>query len=293
MIVLQGESMLKLGDKIGLVACSNPLDNSQKALIEKLCVKLKTLGLVPVKSKYIFVDDFSFYPNGKLRAKAFLDFYSRGDINAIFDVSGGDIANEVLEYLDFNLIKNSPKAFLGYSDLTTLINAIYNKTGNLSYLYQIKNLIKENSEIQIKNFKKTVLENEGNLYNIKYKFLQGSKMQGVVVGGNIRCLLKLAGTEFMPDFKGKILFLESFSGKEFQMTTYFSQLKQLGVFDCISGLLLGTFTEMEKDNDISKVEDMLVNIINKPNLPIAKTQDVGHNSNSKCLIIGKEYELKG
>lgn len=78
------------------------------------------------------------------RANALLSFYSDKSIKAIFDISGGDIANELLDFLDYDLIKNNPKPFWGYSDLTTILNAIYRKTGVPSYLYQIKNLIWEN-----------------------------------------------------------------------------------------------------------------------------------------------------
>lgn len=73
-------------------------------------------------------------------------------------------------------------------------------------------------------------------------------MEGIVVGGNIRCLLKLAGTPYWPDMREKILLLESFGGKLPQMVTYLSQLNQMGVFKKVNGILLGTFTKMEEDN---------------------------------------------
>ena len=62
-------------------------------------------------------------------------------------------------------------------------------------------------------------------------------MDGIVLGGNIRCLLKLAGTEYFPDMKDKILLLEAMSGQVPQMVTYFSQLQQMGVFEKVKGIL--------------------------------------------------------
>lgn len=67
-------------------------------------------------------------------------------------------------------------------------------------------------------------------------------MEGVVIGGNIRCFLKLAGTEYMPDFTDKILLLERYGGTVAQIETYMWQLKQLGAFDKIRVVLLGIFT---------------------------------------------------
>lgn len=113
-----------------------------------------------------------------------------------------------------------------------------------------------------------------------------------MIGGNIRCLLKLAGTPYFPDVDSKILFLESFSGNGAVMMAYLTQLKQMGVFDKINGLLLGTFTAMETSNEVPDIVSIAVSVINNIKLPIVKTEDIGHNLNAKCLIIGKKYEFK-
>ncbi len=136
-----------------------------------------------------------------------------------------------------------------------------------------------------------MLEETDNLMDIPWTFHQGSEINGIVVGGNIRCFLKLAGTPYFPDLQDKVLFLESFGGEAPQMITYFHQLKQMGAFDKISGLLLGTFTKFEENNH-SDIVKLIQPIIHNSNLPIAKTNLVGHHSDSKCLIIGKEIHIK-
>jgi muramoyltetrapeptide carboxypeptidase LdcA involved in peptidoglycan recycling len=126
------------------------------------------------------------------------------------------------------------------------------------------------------------------LLDFDYRFYRGESMKGVVVGGNIRCLLKLAGTEYFPDVQDKILFLESLGGQVPKMVTYLNQLKQMGVFEKVSGIMLGTFSEMEENickPDIVK----LVMDITSNNLPVAKTQYIGHGADSKAIVIGKEY----
>lgn len=104
------------------------------------------------------------------------------------------------------------------------------KTKNVSYLYQIKNIVSEYSEEQQKSFIDTIILNKNSLLNFDYRFIQGESMSGIVIGGNIRCLLKLAGTEYMPDFSEKILFLESLGGGVERAAACLSQLRQLGVF---------------------------------------------------------------
>ena len=79
-------------------------------------------------------------------------------------------------------------------------------------------------------------------------------MRGIVVGGNIRCFLKLAGTEYMPELNDKILLLESFGGTVAKMETYLCQLKQIGAFDKVAGIILGTFTEMDREKYIPTIE---------------------------------------
>lgn len=162
-----------------------------------------------------------------------MNFYKDKEIKAIFDISGGDIANEVLEYLDYDIIRDNPKIFYGYSDLTTVINAIYAKTGNVSGLYQIRNLIYKDSEQQINNFKNTIIDEGNALTDIEYYFIQEGYMEGTIIGGNIRCFLKLAGTEYMPDFSGKILLLEGLNSTSQQVATYLCQLRQMGAFNKI------------------------------------------------------------
>ena len=189
------------------------------------------------------------------------------------------------------MIAQSSKQYWGYSDLTTIINAIYKKTGKASVLYQLRNLIYDYKEEQVFDFKNTTMQNGTNLFQFDYDFVQQSKMQGIVVGGNIRCFLKLAGTEYMPQLEDKILFLESLNGDVAKIETYLCQLEQMGAFEKATGILLGTFTQMEKENCIP-TKEMLVKKFVRKEMPIAITKDIGHGTNSKGIIIGQELCLE-
>lgn len=284
--------LLKAGDQIAIVGCSNAQLTSYKKRINELLETIKSLGLIPVCSNHIFEKYSVFSGTGKERADALMNFYIDDNIKVIFDISGGDVANEVLEYLDFDVILNHYKPFFGYSDLTTIINSIFAMTGSTSYLYQIRNLIYNHKTQQIEWFSNSLLNNKDDLYDIKYKFLRGNKMEGTVIGGNIRCFLKLAGTPYLPNFDDKILLLEGYGGEVALMTSYLSQLKLLCAFKKIKGILLGTFTEMEQNNITPTMEELVLNITENENLPIAKTYDIGHGTDSKCIKIGEYLSLK-
>ena len=283
--------LLKKGDHIGIVACSNGQPLTNKPKIDLLIENLKNLGLDTICSEYIYEVNSPFNGSPEEKGKAFMNLYKNNKIKAIFDISGGDLANEVLDYLDYNYIAKNPKPFFGYSDLTTVINAIYSQTNNPVYLYQIRNLIYSDSENQKANFTNSLFNDKNDLFNFSYKFIQGKKIEGTVIGGNIRCLLKLAGTKYMPDFTNKVLFLESMGGEAALMSAFLNQLKQIGAFDKIQGLILGTFSKMQENNISPTIEELVVKIVNNPNLPIAKTEEIGHGANSKCIIIGKNITL--
>ena len=283
--------LLKKINLIGIVACSNGQPLTNKTKIDLLIENLKNLGLDTICSEYIYEIDSPFNGSAEEKGKAFMDLYKNNEIKAIFDISGGDLANEVLEYLDYEYISKNPKPFFGYSDLTTVLNSIYSQTNNPVYLYQIRNLIYSDSENQKANFTNSLFNNKNDLFDFSYKFIQGKKIEGTVVGGNIRCLLKLAGTKYMPDFTNKVLFLESMGGEAGLMSAFLNQLKQIGAFDKIQGLILGTFSKMQENNISPTIEELVVKIINNPNLPIAKTEEIGHGANSKCIVIGKNITL--
>lgn len=274
--------------KAGIVCCSNGQKRANENDMNFLENTLREIGVEAIFSNYIYEKEGVSCGSAKERAQALMDFYLDDEIVEVFDISGGDLANGVLPYLDYDVIAKSEKKFWGYSDLTTVVNAIYAKTGKQSVLYQVRNLLYQHREQQTVDFKNTVIENENDLYEIDYHFMQGNKMQGVVVGGNIRCFLKLAGTEYMPDLTDKILLLESYSGTVAKMETYLCQLQQLGAFDKVLGVLLGTFTEMEEKECVPTMAELVRRIVGKE-MPIAVTKDIGHGTDAKAIVIGKKY----
>lgn len=279
------------GDKIGIVACSNGLDKNNESKMKELEKTLNKLGLIPIFSDKIYKKASVFNGTGKERAEILMKFFMDNNIKGIFDVSGGDLANGVLDYLNFEIIKDNIKPFFGYSDLSVIINSLYSQTNMKAYLYQIRNLIDVNKEIQIEEFKSTFMDNGSELLRFNYEWIQGQTMEGIVVGGNLRCLLKLAGTKYIPNFQNKIIFLESLGGDVSKVFTYLTQYKQVGVFEQVKGIILGEFTEMEREKYSPNILEIIKEIIDNSKIPIVKTNDIGHGKDSKCIIIGEKIRL--
>lgn len=271
--------------KVGITACSNPHPVSFRPELAVLQQTLRELGQESVCSPYLFSDEYGLSGSGTDRADALMQLFHDPEIRNIYDISGGDMANEVLIHLNYDEIRESSATFWGYSDLTTVINAIYTRTGKPSVLYQIRNLTGDDAALQQARFR-----NEEELFHFSYDFPQGTSMSGPVVGGNIRCFLKLAGTPYFPDLNGKILLLEALGGRVPQMITYLSQLEQLGAFRTVNGILLGTFTTMERHGYVPDMPTLVRNFTG-PQVPIAKTAEIGHGSDARAIRIGSYYEL--
>lgn len=284
-------AILHAGDRVGLVACSNPLARSEEASITALQQILRGMGLDPVLSPCIYAGD-SFF-TGPQRAAALEAFYLDPDIRAIFDLSGGDLANETLETLHLSLAAENPKPFFGYSDLTTILNALFVQTGQESWLYQIRWLADSCAAQQQQRFAAALLQGrEEELTACRWTFLRGTAMEGVLVGGNIRCFLKLAGTPWFPDLRGKLLFLESRGGTPALVLSQLYQLRQLGAFEQAAGILLGTFVNMEDSGAKPTAPELLLQALGSAALPVAATPDVGHRPDSRALIIGRMLHLE-
>ncbi|WP_167959300.1 S66 family peptidase [Anaerosporobacter faecicola] len=277
--------------KIGITCCSNGQKRTYQTKIKELEDTLHRIGIQPIFSDCIYEEDTYISASAKKRADAIMKLYKSEEIDAIFDISGGDLANGILPYLDYEVIKNSAKMFWGYSDLTTVMNAIYTKTRKASVLYQLRNLIYDYKEEQISNFTNTFIDGGNQLLKMEYQFIQNNRMRGIVVGGNIRCFLKLAGTEYMPDLSDKILLLESYGGAPYLIETYLCQLQQIGAFDKIAGIILGTFTQMETENYVPSVQTLVKKFV-RNDLPIAVTREIGHGTDAKGIVIGQELILE-
>lgn len=249
--------------KIGLIGLSNPVDkqkiNDTKTRLEKSGYQIIVAkSLLKSASPQEKADDFN--------------SFCKSDLEGIFDLSGGDLANTCIPFIDFNAYQRSSAYFYGYSDLSVVLNALYTKTKKKSCLFQLKNNLNINDTQN----------------SFKFTWLKQKNMNGIVIGGNIRCFLKLAGTPYFPETKNKILFLESFSGNIHRIITYLTQLEMMDTFNKINGLILGQFTELDKTN----TDHLLESYVSKYPIGIIRTHEIGHSLNAKSIWIGEEYNFK-
>ncbi|TGA96449.1 LD-carboxypeptidase [Sporolactobacillus shoreae] len=283
--------LLKKGDTVGLTSCSDGLRPEEEPIVGKVIHTLTSLGLRVKTAETIFQqNDKPFSGSPAHRASELMRFFNDPDVKMIFDLSGGDSANQILPCLDFAAIRTSQAMFTGISDLSVVNNAIFARSEKPSCHYRIKNLAGLFAAEQKKFFEDYIM-GEPAPSPFTYRWLRGHDMKGIVIGGNIRCFLKLAGTRFFPDTEGKIIFLEALGGGAARMASLLAQLDQLSVFRKCRGVLLGTFSEMQKKELKPSIEQLVLEITEKYDVPVAKTEQLGHGGDARCILIGSPLSL--
>jgi len=276
--------------KAALVGCSNPLKDVYRPVVDQMVKILEDRGLEVEVSEYL--TDDTLIGRGEKRARELESFFLDPEMGHIFDISGGDLANTVLGHLDLDTIKDSRAVFYGYSDLTTILTALA-KNGNQAVNFQLRNCLVNKDLLKRGYFDRLLAgkDQTKELDELEVAFVRGSEMAGPVYGGNLRCLLKLAGTPYWPDFTDSILLLEAYRGKPELVASLLEQCRETGIFNQISGVLLGTFSELDKLKESRLPEEILLDLL-PANLPIAKTEFIGHRPDAKAIRLGQECAFK-
>ncbi|KRL02177.1 S66 peptidase family protein [Liquorilactobacillus capillatus] len=283
------QTLLVPGDTVALVGSSDPITTSDRLIIGSLLRILTSWGLNITVSPLLYEDKLN---NFIQKADIINQYFTDKKIKALFDVSGGNMSNSLIPYLDYNAIAQNPKLFCGYSDLTAVLNAIQVRSKIQVSLFQLKTIIWDKSGKQKELLYNSLFGKNNDLYHFSYSFSQADSMIGPLVGGNIRCFLKLAGTKYFPTLKDKILFLESHSGDRRLLFSQFHHLAQLPDFTSLNGIILGTFTAYEQARSAMSIADLLLNSLPQFDLPLAKTQQIGHAATSRALKLGSTITLR-
>lgn len=222
------------------------------------------------------------------------------NVRAVMACIGGFNANEILPYLNYELIKANPKILCGYSDITVLLNAVYAKTSIVTYhaphlaalgfLNEREYTQKYFSECMMCE-KPFVVKPSETARN--YTVIQEGKCEGEIIGGNLCTLNLLQGTPYMPDMNNKVLFLEddNIMGDYFvyEFNRNLQSLLQVGGAESIKGIVFGRF-----DESCKMTEDTIKAIIKdkvSPDIPIIFGVDFGHIFPMFSFPIGGKVSL--
>ncbi len=278
------------GDKIAIISPSGSVSYQEK--FKKACRYFKNKGFeVEVFPSAKNINGYLAGSDDE-RLQDLTQAFTDKSVKAILTSRGGYGALRILDKIDYEIIKNNPKIFCGYSDITAYHAAIFKKTGLVTFHapfalfdfgadeidpYTERNFFKMLSA----NFIGQPLEN-----TFEYACVNESIVQGELIGGNLCTLLSLIGTEFQPDFKEKILYIEDVNEPLYKIDRMLSQLRLCGVFKEIKGLLIGKFSCAEEGFH-NKVKELL----KEYEIPCGYGFSATHELQKTTLPLNVKYEI--
>ncbi|MDN4494509.1 S66 peptidase family protein [Ureibacillus aquaedulcis] len=289
---------LKQGDTIGLIGASaaTPPESLPKAIeaVEKLGFKVVVGDSCRERHGYLAGSD-------GLRANDVNRMFRDSSIDGIFSIRGGYGATKILPLLDYEMIKENPKVFAGYSDVTAL-HIAFNQLCNLVTYHtpmpSTEFIKPEMDDYTWSSFIESVTFTEKTNYylanptNQEMTTLVSGKATGQLVGGNLTLVAASLGTPYEIDTKGKILFLEDIDEYERSVDRMLTQLKLSGKLDEASGILLGAWTNCGPQNPDRpehslRLQTIFEEILVPSNKPILMDIACGHCLPTMSLPMGR------
>lgn len=310
---------LKSGDEVRVIAPSRSmviLGEDCKTLATK---RLEELGLKVTFGKHVMEADSDYLAASvEARVEDLNEAFKDKNVKAILTVIGGFNSNSILDYIDYEAIKENPKIFCGFSDITALSNSIYAKTGLVTYsgphyssfgmlkgfeytLEYFKKMFFEDGEFEIKASSEWsddawFIDQE----NRKFEKHEGmfiineGEAEGDIVGGNLCTLNLLQATPYMPNIENKILFLEddNLSGDVFLMEfdRNLQSLMHMPEFKTVRGIVLGR-AEIASCMNEEKWKKLIKNKPQLSHIPVIGNANFGHTTPIMSFPVGGHAKL--
>jgi len=312
---------LKSGDSIGIFSPSSPITYSCPNRFKRSKEYLQSKRFKIVEGNLTGKSDF--YRSGSIkgRAEELNALIRNSEIKCIMATIGGMNSNSILPYLDYDEFKRNPKIIIGYSDVTAILLAIYAQTGISTYygpaLVASFGELSPFVESTYKYFKEITMDNMKIPYvfetpeywtdeHVNWETQDRCKekrknqwitvcegnARGRVIGGNLNTMQGIWGSKYMPEIKdGDIFFIEDSLKDSATVERSFSFLKVNGVFDRISGIILGKHELFDDLKTGRKPYEILLEVLGDRKLPFIADFDCCHTHPMMTLPIGCEIEL--
>lgn len=271
---------LKDGDTIGFLAASGAIDDF--ALLENAKIYFESKGYKVKYSENIYKNFYGLAGSDSDRLKALHNFFEDDEINAIFCIRGGYGAIRIINNIDYTLIKNNPKIFCGFSDITAFLAMFYKKANIITY-YSPMPYVDFSSNIDSfteKSFFNTLENKTDTYFSENGKVYYSAEAVGTLFGGNLSTLASLCGLDFIPN-EPFILFLEDWHDPAYKIDRMLTQLLNIKQFhQNIKGLILGEFLSIDNEKYF---EQRIYEIANSLKIPISSGFKITHGKTKITL----------
>jgi muramoyltetrapeptide carboxypeptidase len=244
---------------------------------------LERLGFRVINKRFI-----TRMPSSRKKVEQVHSAFLNPRVEMILAQRGGYSSMKILPYLDFELIKKNPKIFAGFSDLSTMLNAIYERTGLTTLHSPMVINFSEPTKFTVRSFLNAVegFPQKNLLAGAPVTVYRPGKARGPLKGGNLVTMTALIGTEWDMDAAGSILFLEDVDEKLYEVDRNLTHWVLAGKLNRVGALILGDFRGL-KNKEVYKIISTQMRI----DFPVIHCPYIGHGKNKITLPVGAKVEL--
>ena len=280
---------LKKGDTIGILATAGAVESEENVLRARKFFESK--GYKTVLSSNAF-DKFRYLAGtDEQKIDQLHKFFKNPEINAIICMRGGYGAIRLINKIDYELIKNNPKIFCGYSDISALSAMILKKSNLITYwgpLAQSDFGVEEPDEFTINSFFKALNEDELEYQPAKSKIYKNGQAKGILFGGNLSTIVSLCGQDFLPE-EDFIFFAEDLNEPAYKIDKMFTQLINIDEFkQKVKGIVLGDFLDVDNEQWLDEFFNELGHNLN---IPVLGGFKITHDTEKITLPYGVEAKI--
>lgn len=298
--------LLKKGDTVGLITPASSLFETQQTLIEAR-EKMEALGFRVKFGKHVAGKWGYLAGPDQHRIDDIHAFFSDDSVQALIAIRGGYGSGRLLRHLDYDLIQKNPKILLGYSDITSLLIAIHQVTGLVTFHGPVA--ISTFTEYTQKYFFKTLCETgaAGEIEDAPYEenlqrtnrvwTINGGQCNGRLTGGNLTLVCATLGTPYEIDTKGRVLFFEEVGEEPYDLDRMLTQLYNAGKLDHCAGVVFDRMPKV-KTSEYSpsfsaslSVEEVISDRFREFEYPVCLGLSLGHVKDKPVLPLGISAEL--
>ena len=279
----------------GTIAITSPATTPDPIMLNRGVSYLESLGYrVIVGNTCTLKEEYLAGPD-LIRAQELVDFFADPSVDAIFCSRGGYGGMHLLPLIDFSVIKQNPKLFCGFSDITALEWAMYAKCGmvTVSGAMVATDFGQEpiNSEMESQFW--GLLESGQTEIKLDYSQSDTQVIEGPLIAGTLAVAAKQMGSPYFPDLSNHIVLFEDVDEPNHKIEGYLRQFQLAGQFDHLKALIFGNFSPIEKESyDVVPTLDKIFHRVLSPaSIPYATGLKYGHVKNKISLPVGTSFSL--
>jgi muramoyltetrapeptide carboxypeptidase len=291
---------LREGDTVGVIAPGTAVPDPERlALVEPT---LKFFGLRAKLGKYVARGSGHVTRTVSERVDDLHAMFRDPEVKAVFCIRGGYGSMQLLDKLDYDLIRRNPKVFIGYSDITALHLAISRHANLVTFHGPI--VLSSFTDYTQRNFRQALFDTRpaGKLTNPAesnqlrpehpLRTIRGGTATGQLVGGNLSLVTALMGTPYEIETRGRILFIEDVGEEPYRIDRMLTQLRLAGKLDQAAGIVFGECSECTP-NDYkpsfawdATLGEVIDNILGSTRVPVLSGLTIGHTADQLTLPLG-------